>query len=105
MNNEEMAIKLAEHGKEIGSLKHRVDELEESTDTIHQLVVSVKELAMNMQSMIKEQERYAKSQERAFQRIEVLEKKPAKRWETVATVAITALVSGLVAFALAQILP
>ena len=103
MTTEEMAIKLAEHGKEIGSLKHRVGELEEDTNIIHELVVSVKELAMNIQSMVKEQERYAKSQERAFQRIEVLEKKPAKRWESVVTVLITVVATAVVTYCLSRL--
>ena len=103
MTTEEMAIKLAEHGKEIGSLKHRVGELEEDTNIIHELVVSVKELAMNIQSMVKEQERYAKSQERAFQRIEVLEKKPAKRWESVVTVLITVVATAVVTYFLSRL--
>lgn len=103
MTLEEIAIKLTEHHKEIGSLKHRVDDLEENTNTIHELVISVKELALNIKSMIHEQERIAKSQERAFQRIEVLEKKPAKRWESVVTVLITVAVTAIVTYCLSRI--
>ena len=32
MTNEEIAVKLAEYGKEIGSLKHRATDLEEQKD-------------------------------------------------------------------------
>lgn len=103
MNNEEITIKLTEHGKEIGSLKHRVNDLEEDTALIHELVISVKELALNIQSMVKEQERLAKSQERGFQRIEVLEKKPAKRWESIVTVLITAAVTAVVTYCLSRL--
>ena len=98
MEEQDIAVKLAEHGKEIGSLKHRVDDLEEQTQVIQELALSVKELAINMQSMIKEQERYRKTQERIFSRIEVLENEPAKHWNTLTTVIITALVSGLVGY-------
>ena len=104
MTSEDVAIKIAEHGKEIGSLKHRVNELEEKTDVIQELALSVKELAMNMQSMIKEQERQSKAQERAFQRINSLEKRPAKHWDTLVTVIITAIASGVITYFLTNLL-
>ena len=104
MTDQEIAVKLAEYGKEIGSAKHRISDLEEQTEVIQQLVLSVKELAINMQSMIKEQERYRKTQERIFSRIEVLENEPAKNWKTVTTVLITAVVSGMVGYILTNIL-
>ena len=104
MEEQEIAVKLAEHGKEIGSLKHRMYDVEEQTKMIYELTLSVKELAMNMQSMIKEQERFTKSQAKAFERIEALEKRPAKRWDTVATVFITAAVTTIVTSLLTWIL-
>ena len=103
MTEQDIAVKLAEYGKEIGSAKHRLDSLEEQTEVIQNLVLSVKELAINMQSMIKEQERYRKTQERIFSRIEVLENEPAKNWNTLTTVMITALVSGLVGYVVTTI--
>ena len=103
MTNEEIAVKLAEYWKEIGSAKHRIDDLEEQTQVIQELALSVKELAINMQSMIKEQERYRKTQERIFSRIEVLENEPAKNWNTLITVIITALVSGMVGYVVTMI--
>lgn len=96
MNNEDIAVKLAEHGKEIGSLKHRTKELEEKNDTIQELVLSVQKLAVNMQSMLKEQERQGEA-------ITVLQERPAKRWDTIITAIITAVISGIVGFALANI--
>lgn len=103
MTNEEIAVKIAEHGKEIGSLKHRVGDLEEITDTIHKLTLSVQELASNIQNMIKEQERYGKTQERMFQRIETLERKPAKRWESLIEKAISALIGGIIGYVLVRL--
>ena len=98
MTEQEIAVKLAEHWKEIGATKHRVNDLEEQTEVIQNLVLSVKELAINMQSMIKEQERYRKTQDRIFSRIEILENEPAKNWNTLTTVILTALVSGMVGY-------
>lgn len=104
MTDQEIAVKLAEHGKEIGSLKHRTSDLEEQTEVIQKLALAVKELAINMQSMIKEQERYRKTQERIFSRIEDLENEPAKNWNTMTTVILTALVSGIVGYFLTTVL-
>ena len=103
MTNEEVAVKLEGHGKEIGSLKHRVKDLEEQNEVLHELTLSVQELALNIQTMVRDQEKYAKTQERIFQRIEALEDKPARYWETVITVIITSLVSGTVACIVANI--
>ena len=103
MTNEEVAVKLAEHEKEIGSLKYRVKDLEDQNEILHELTLSVQELAMNIQTMVKDQEKYAKTQERIFKRIEKLEEKPAKHWDTVITVIITALVSGVVSVIMANI--
>lgn len=104
MTDEEIAVMLAEQKKEIGSLKHRVDELEDNTKNIQQLTMSVQELAFNIQEMVKEQERYSRAQERAFKRISALEEKPAKRWDALTTVIITALATGIITFMLSNIL-
>ena len=97
MTNEDIAIELTKHTEEIGSLKHRVSELEDLTDTIHKLALSVNELAVNMKNMIREQENQG-------QRIATLEQKPAKRYDTIVTVIITALVSGIITYILSNIL-
>lgn len=56
MNNRETAIRLAEQNKEIGSLKHRMNECEEQHKLMNKLVTSVDKLAMNMEQMFKEQQ-------------------------------------------------
>ena len=96
MTAEDTAVKFAEHHKEIGSLKHRVDGLEKKTDVIQGLALSVNELAINMKLMLAEQEKQGK-------KIESLESVPAKRWDTVQTVIITALASGLITYILTRI--
>ena len=37
MSDEEIAVALAEYGKEIGSLKHRMDDVEKIVECVHQL--------------------------------------------------------------------
>lgn len=93
MTDEEIAVKLAEYGKEIGSLKHRADDLEEQNKTIQELAVSVRELAINMRSMMEEQKNQGS-------RLNILEREPAERWNSAKRTAFTTVVS-VVAGALA----
>lgn len=97
MTGEEVAVMLAEHGKEIGSLKHRVNDLEKVVDTIQELVLSVNTLALNMGNMTKEQERLGKA-------IEAMQAKPAKRWDTVITAIITSIIGGIIGLVIANVL-
>lgn len=96
MDNEELLFKVAEYGKEIGSIKHRLDNLEEFNATIQELALSVRELSINVQNMSTEQKRL-------FKRIENIEEKPAKRLDTIITVIITALVSGAITYFISKI--
>lgn len=89
MEHEEIVVKLAEQDKEIGSLKHRMNDVEEQNKTIQNLAISVKELAINMQNMLREQQNISN-------RLTELENKPAKRWEAVITALIGAVVGALV---------
>ena len=93
MTNEEIAVKLAEHNKEIGSLKHRATDLEEQNKTIQELALSGKELAINMRSMMEEQKEQGG-------RLDALEREPAERWNSAKRSAFTTIVS-VVAGALA----
>lgn len=86
MTDEEIAVKLAEYGKEIGSLKHRATDLEEQNKTIQELVLSVKELAINMRSMMEEQKDQGS-------RLDTLEREPAERWNSAKRTAFTTVVS------------
>ena len=93
MTDEEIAVKLAEYGKEIGSLKHRADDLEEQNKTIQELAVSVRELAINMRSMMEEQKDQGN-------RLNILEREPVERWNSAKRTAFTTVIS-VVAGALA----
>lgn len=54
MTDEEIAVRLEGDKKEIGSLKHRMDECEEQQKTMNLLVSSVDKLAVNMEHMLTE---------------------------------------------------
>lgn len=102
MTDEEVAVALAEHKKEIGSLKHRMDDVEEIIRAVNTLAISVKELAVNVANSNDRMDDYEQSLRRQGERIGDLEKKPAKRWEGIVDKAILAVVAALVGAALAH---
>ena len=85
MTNEEIAVSLAKHKEEIGSLKHRMDEQEENSKTIQNLALSVRDLAVNMKNMMTEQQR-------ANDRLEALEAKDGEMWRRVVGYVVTLLI-------------
>ena len=104
MNNEEIAVTLAEHKKEIRSLEYRVDEIEKLTNAVNQMAISVRELAVNLANVDNRMARYEDSLRSQGERIGELEKKPARRWDLLVTTIITALASGVVGFMLSNFL-
>lgn len=98
MTDEEIAVALTEARKDIGSLKHRVEDLEELTHSINELAISVKELATQVSNNNSRMDSYERSLNLMGERIGELEKKPAKQWDTLINVVITALVSGVIGF-------
>ena len=72
----------------------RLTELEIAQKQISELITSVKVLANNMESMAKEQIKQGV-------RLQAIEEKPGKRWETVVACIITGLVGAVVSAAVA----
>ena len=71
------------------SVDGRLDDLEDQVKQISELVTAVKVLAANVETMGKE---LAKQGER----LEKIEEKPAKRWDTIVTCVITGIVGILI---------
>ena len=69
---------------------HRIGKLEDAVEHIAELVTSVKILATQMEAMATEQKKQG-------DRLEEIEKKPAKRWDVVITGALSAIVGALMA--------
>ena len=85
----EIAVKFEGHDHEIGSLKHRVKELEADSKSLQELVLSVRELAINMEHMITEQRQQG-------ERLLTLESAPANTYRLIRNSVITALAGGVV---------
>lgn len=75
MTNEEIAVRLDGHEHEIGSLKHRMDDVEKDQKALNDLTASVRELAADQGNM-KEDIREIKTDVKGLTSI------PGKRWES-----------------------
>ena len=89
MNDTEIAVMLEGHEHEIGSLKHRVSDLEEQGRVIQDLAISVNRMAVSMENMLTEQRRQG-------ERLEKLEREPAEAGKQVKMAIITALIGAVV---------
>ena len=93
MSDEDIRIALAEHKKEIGSLKHRMDDVEDIVRVVHQL-------AQEMVGLTKEVGFMNKNLTQLTLKVSDLEKTPGKRWETLITGLIGAAAGAIVTFVL-----
>ncbi|MBO5453737.1 MAG: hypothetical protein J6A69_07225 [Clostridia bacterium] len=81
----------------ISSAHKRIDSLEKLADSVNNLALSTSQIALETKAL---REDYLKADER----IEGLEQKPVKRYETVITAILTALCGGVVGYLAALIL-
>lgn len=74
----------------------RIEELEAKVEDISDLTTSVASLAKSVEQM-------AKAQEKQGKRLEALEQKPAKKWESFVDKVIWAVAAALIAFILSYL--
>ena len=91
--HEEFAIRMDEEHKR---QNERTTDLEVKVKDIGDLTASVASLAKSVEQMAKAQEKQAK-------RLEALEQKPAKKWESFADKVIWAVAAALIAFILSYL--
>ena len=93
MTDEEIAVAIAEHGKEIGSLKHRMDDAEDIVGVVHQL-------AEEMVGLTKEIKFMNATITTLTAKVAEIENRPAKRWEMLVTALISAVVGAVIGYIL-----
>lgn len=75
---------------------HRIDILEKKVEQVHEVALSIKELTINMKHMLEAQT--------AMQRdLEELKTAPGQNWNKAVWIVVTALLSGVVGYALKTI--
>ena len=100
MTHEETALKISEIEHRANSNTRRIEKLELQTEAIQSLATSVEVMVQEQSHQTEAIERIEKNVEKLDNKVEVLEHKPAKRWETVIEKAIQAIVAGLIAYIL-----
>ena len=91
MTNEEIAVRLDGHEHEIGSLKHRMDDVEKDQKALNELTASVRELAADQGNM-KEDIREIKTDVKGLTSI------PGKRWENLVDKLLAAAAGAVIAW-------
>ena len=89
MEETKIEVKLEAHEHEIGSLKHRVEELELQNRSIQKLDISVSKMAVNVENMLRELNKQG-------ERMEMLKRVPTETGKLIKAAIITALVSGVI---------
>lgn len=84
-----VAVKLEAHEHEIGSLNHRIGELERQGKSVQENVISISRMTINIENMLKELNRQE-------ERLEVLERVPVETGKLIKSAIITTLVGGTV---------
>ena len=90
MTEKDIEVKIAEQGKEIGSLKHRMNEVEDVVNVVHQL-------AQEMVGLTKEVGFMNRTLVQLTAKVTHLEQTPARRWDGVVTALIGAVIGAVVA--------
>lgn len=90
MTEKDIEVKIAEQGKEIGSLKHRMNEVEDVVNVVHQL-------AQEMVGLTKEVGFMNQTLVQLTAKVTHLEQTPARRWDGVVTALIGAVIGAVAA--------
>ncbi len=90
MEDEQVAVSITELKKEVGSLKHRVDDLEGIVNAVHSL-------AVEMARQTEEIKHMNKNMQRLNADVDELKGKPANRWEDAVKTFVGALVGAAAA--------
>ena len=84
MNEVQIAERLAALEQDKKAANHRLENLEKLTESVYSLAQSVKSMQEDLKNIMA--------------RVAEIEKRPAKRWETLIAAIITAVIGGLVGY-------
>lgn len=103
MEHEEIAVKLAEVDARSKSNTHRLDELDGKMDTLQRLTTAVEVMASEQKHQSETMEEIKTDVTALGQKVDVIEKKPGKRWDGLVEKALWAVCAAVIAFLLAKI--
>ena len=88
--------RVARHTEQIKTAFKQIDEARSMAESVHKLATTV-------EILVHEQKDTNKKVDKLTSEVEEIKEKPAKRWDSVATVIITAIATAIVTFALTQL--
>lgn len=103
MTAEETAVKMAEIEHRAKSNTRRVEKLELQTEAIQSLAMSVEVMVKEQCHQTEAIDRIEKNVEKLDAKVEVLEHKPAKRWEGVVDKIIMTVVGAMAGYLLVKL--
>ena len=103
MSNEEIAIALEGIGHEIGSLKHRMNAVEKGHEALNKLATAVEVMAAEQKNQSETMRGIQKDVTALGTKVDVIENKPAKRWEGLVEKAMWAVIAAVIAFLLGRV--
>ena len=81
MNEQEMAVRLAEVDARSRSNTHRLDEVEEKVDTLNRLTTAVEVMAAEQKHQTETMSEIKTDVAALGQKVDAIEKKPGKKWD------------------------
>jgi len=103
MNTEELSSRLVEVEQRAKSNTHRLDDLEGQVDTLNRLTTAVEVMAAEQKHQGETMSEIKTDVNALGQKVDVMEKKPAKRWEGIVDKAIWAVLAAVIAFLLGRL--
>ena len=97
---ENLETRVIETEQRSKSNSHRLDKLEGKVEDLSGIVATLQVFDQRMGNLEEEEKETRKEVKGLRDDIQTLMQKPAKRWETIVAAAISAIVTGLIAFAL-----
>ena len=96
MNEQEMAVKLAEVDARSKSNTHRLDEMDEKVDTLNRLATAVEVMATEQRHQTETMAEIKEDVTALGTKVDAIEKKPAKRWDGMVDKVLYGLVGAIV---------
>lgn len=103
MTQEEIVVKISDVEHRAVSNTRRIDKLEQQTEAIQSLATSVEVMVKEQGHQTEAIERIEKNVEKLDGKVEILEHKPAKRWESIIEKAILTIVGAVVGYLLVKL--
>lgn len=95
MNEQEMAVKLAEVDARSKSNTHRLDDVEEKVDTLQRLTTAVEVMATEQRHQTETMGEIKNDVTALGKKVDAIEKKPGKRWDSMVDKFLYGLVGAL----------